>query len=93
MASAACIKSAGVPVEFMVATILLAMMALFPTPVITTRPLDWRISRTQASKSLSINWVRFSTARASFKSTSMAICLIFFTIFNADSVYRKDKDK
>jgi len=38
MASAACIKIAGVPVEFRVATILLAIMALFPIPVITTLP-------------------------------------------------------
>jgi hypothetical protein len=40
MASAACIKMAGVPVEFIVATIFEAMIALLPIPLITTRPSD-----------------------------------------------------
>ena len=39
MASAACMKIAGVPVEFKVATILVAMLALLPIPVTTTLPL------------------------------------------------------
>ena len=46
MASAACIKTEGVPVEFKVATILLAIMALFPMPVIITRPLEFNINST-----------------------------------------------
>jgi hypothetical protein len=33
-------KIDGVPVEFKVATILLAIIALLPIPVIITRPLD-----------------------------------------------------
>ena len=40
MASAACIKIDGVPVEFRVATIFEAMMALFPIPEIITLPLE-----------------------------------------------------
>jgi hypothetical protein len=43
MASAACIKTAGVPVELKVATIFVAMFALFPIPVTTTRPLEFKI--------------------------------------------------
>ena len=54
IASAACIKMAGVPVEFIVATILLAIMALLPIPVITTRPLDCNIYCTDLVKSSSI---------------------------------------
>ena len=38
LASVACIKYDGVPVEVRVADILLPMCALFPTPVITTFP-------------------------------------------------------
>jgi hypothetical protein len=36
MASAACMNNAGVPVEFIVATILFPITALFPIPVTTT---------------------------------------------------------
>ena len=38
MASAACMKMAGVPVEFSVATIFCPMMALLPMPVTMMRP-------------------------------------------------------
>ena len=38
MASAACINTAAVPVEFNVATIFIAITALFPIPVIITLP-------------------------------------------------------
>ncbi|MNZ80166.1 hypothetical protein D3C78_987940 [compost metagenome] len=52
IASAACMYNAGVPVEFIVATIFCAMMALLPIPVITTRPLELRMILTIVSKSL-----------------------------------------
>ncbi len=69
--------------EFKVATILLAIIALLPIPVITTRPFDWKIYRTQASKSLSMKFIRFSIALDSFNSTSRAMVLIFFATFNS----------
>jgi hypothetical protein len=40
MASAACMKIAGVPVEFSVATIFVAIFALLPIPVINNLPLE-----------------------------------------------------
>jgi hypothetical protein len=40
MASAACKKIAGEPVEFSVATIFCATMALLPMPLTTIRPLQ-----------------------------------------------------
>ena len=49
MASAACINTEGVPVEFRVATILFAIMALFPMPVIMTRPLELYINSTASA--------------------------------------------
>ena len=44
MASAACKNIDGVPVEFNVATIFCAIMALFPIPVTTNLPFDSKIS-------------------------------------------------
>ena len=44
MASAACIKIAGVPVELKVATILVAILALLPIPVTITLPLEFKIN-------------------------------------------------
>lgn len=51
MASAACIKIAGVPVEFNVATIFEAMIALLPIPEITTLPFEDIIQETEFAKS------------------------------------------
>ena len=44
-------KIAGVPVEFNVATIFVAIMALFPIPEIITRPFDSIIQFTTFAKS------------------------------------------
>jgi hypothetical protein len=82
MASAACINKAGVPVEFKVATILAAIWALLPIPVITTRPLRAKMARTQASKSSSIRSAKCLMASASVCKTFFAIILILFVIFN-----------
>ena len=54
MASAACIKIAGVPVELSVDTIFEAIFALLPIPVITTRPDDSKIRFTLSAKSVPI---------------------------------------
>ena len=43
IASAACMKIAGVPVELRLATIFAPIAALLPIPVITTRPFDSEI--------------------------------------------------
>ena len=51
MASAACINTAMVPVEFIVATIFWAMMALFPMPENTRLPLFSNIKSTTFWKS------------------------------------------
>ena len=73
MASAACIKIAGVPVELKVATILLAIKALLPTPVITTLPLDCRIQLTAAANSAVKRLDKFFMA---LPSVSMALLAI-----------------
>ena len=62
MASAACIKMAGVPVELKVETILLAMLALFPMPVIITLPLAKKSVFTASGKLLSNSFPIFSIA-------------------------------
>ena len=54
MASAACMKTAEVPVEFIVAAIFWAMMALLPTPENTMVPLFSSINCTTFSKVLSM---------------------------------------
>ena len=72
----------GVPVEFMVATIFCAMMALLPTPVMTIRPFEAKIASTQASKSPSIKSIILRIASASVLSTFLALFLIFFINFN-----------
>jgi hypothetical protein len=51
MASAAHHKMAGVPVELRLATILVAILALFPMPVTITRPWDSMIWLTDRAKS------------------------------------------
>lgn len=62
MASAACMKIAGVPVEFSVATILFPMIALFPMPVTMTRPLLLMINSAIVAKLSSIYPARFFIA-------------------------------
>ena len=54
MASAACMKTALVPVEFIVAAIFWAMMALFPMPENTKFPLFSSIISTIFGKSSAI---------------------------------------
>ena len=62
MASAACIKAAGVPVELNVETILVAMFALFPMPVTTTLPFAEKIVSTAFTKASSMCCTRCATA-------------------------------
>ncbi len=50
MASAACMKIAGVPVELNVATIFSAIIALFPMPVTITLPFMLKRVSTQLVK-------------------------------------------
>ena len=81
MASAACIKSEGVPVEFKVATILFPIIALFPIPVTTTLPLEFKIAFTESSKSLfSISEIFFNASASRF-ITYLAIVNKFLSIF------------
>ena len=66
MASAACMKMAGVPVEFSVATIFCPMMALFPIPVTIMRPsVAWNMVRTLSTKPSSTKFSNKLTAVAS----------------------------
>ena len=76
MASAACIKTEGVPVEFKVATILLAIMALLPIPVIITRPLDWYISWVAFAKSSFNKLDKLAIALLSIFIVSLAVLMI-----------------
>src|SRR6201991_359505 len=52
LASAACTKKAGVPVEAKVAAILRATWPDLPSPVTITRPLAWRIRSAAAAKAV-----------------------------------------
>ena len=81
MASAACIKSAGVPVEFIVATIFCAMMALLPMPVTTNRPRLLKIRLTASAKLLSIIFLRLATVADSCSITSTAMAVISSFVF------------
>ena len=65
MASAACMKTAGVPVELNVATIFWAMMALLPIPVTMARPSICSSTRTASAKPASSPLMSCSTAAAS----------------------------
>ena len=85
MASAACMKIAGVPVEFIVATILFAIMALFPIPVIITLPFELKMKLTAFSKSELIKFFKFAMALLSMSIVSNALSIIvleFFKSFN-----------
>ena len=86
MASAACINTEGVPVEFNVATILLAIIALFPIPVMITRPLDLYISSTASAnfssiKSASLEIAKLSIAMVSLANATMEFFELNFFIF------------
>src|SRR5690606_38046707 len=81
IASAACRKIEGVPVEFRVATIFCAIMALLPIPVIITRPFIAKISFTTLTKSSSILSVNFRTASASIVRVETAIDFISELVF------------
>ena len=72
IASAACIKREGVPVEFIVATIFCAIIALFPMPVTTTLPPLSRIVWTERAKSLSKKFVNFPKEYSSVSMVSRA---------------------
>jgi hypothetical protein len=80
MASAACMKIAGVPVEFKVATILLAIMALLPIPVIITLPLDWYINWVACAKSSSNKFDKLEMALLSKLMVFFAVLMIDFAI-------------
>jgi hypothetical protein len=71
----------GVPVELSVATILLAMMALLPMPVMTTLPLDERMSSTEEIKFSSILFVRLCIAEASVSRVLTAVAIILSEVF------------
>ena len=62
MASAACMKRAGVPVLLRVETILVAMLALLPMPVTTTLPEAEKMVSTASEKLLLMRFSRFSIA-------------------------------
>ncbi|OQA05370.1 MAG: hypothetical protein BWY67_02146 [Bacteroidetes bacterium ADurb.Bin397] len=76
MASAACMKTAGVPVELRVATIFCAIMALLPIPVIITLPSEKCINFTLSIKSPFINVFSVLTDSASMSMVLKAISTI-----------------
>src|SRR5215212_4178263 len=65
MASAACIKRLGVPVLFRVAVTFWAIIALLPTPLSTSLPLQLNIVSTAFSKSLLIYFDKLAIDSAS----------------------------
>lgn len=84
MASAACIKTAGVPVEFSVATILLAILALLPIPVNITRPLEFKMNLTALTKEVSNKFVKLAIAL-------LCKSIVFFAVANIELVFFKLK--
>lgn len=80
MASAACIKMAGVPVELRVATILDAMMALLPMPETITRPSECKMNSTASAKVSSKSEDRFRMAVASVSMVFFAMSRIAFPL-------------
>ena len=73
MASAACMKRAGVPVLLSVETILEAMLALLPIPVIMTLPEAEKMVSTASEKLLLMLFSRLATAFFSSAITCIAI--------------------
>ena len=80
MASAACMKTAVVPVEFKVATIFCAMFALLPMPETTTLPFELSIKLTTFSKSSVKRFFNPNIELASVSMTCVAISLIFLIL-------------
>src|SRR4051812_47510400 len=70
MASAGCMKCAGVPVLDSVAAIFWQMMPDLPMPVRMTRPLHWRSSSTARSK-------RSSRRSTSARIAAASVCRTF----------------
>ena len=76
IASDACIKIEGVPVELNVATIFCPIIALLPIPVTITLPFIFEIKCTVSTKSSLINFFNWLTASASISSVLIASFLI-----------------
>ena len=81
IASAACIKTAGVPVELKVATILVAILALFPIPVTITRPFELNIKLTASVNELFNKFAKLAIALLSKRIVSFAVERIAFASF------------
>ena len=75
LASAGCIKKAGVPVLAKVEAILLPICPDFPIPLTTTLPWQCKMSSTALVKLLSSFSARASTAFASINNTDLAISI------------------
>ena len=97
MASAACMKTAGVPVEFMVATIFIAITPLFPMPVIMTLSLELWMRLTISTKSSLILFANNATDSASklivffaismIRDNSLNFCFFLYTIVMRKYLY------
>lgn len=72
IASAACINTAGVPVEFIVATIFSAIIALLPMPVIIRRPEEAKTALAALANDSSTSVSSVATACASMLTTDLA---------------------
>jgi len=101
MASPACMNMAGVPVEFKVAAIFVAIIALFPIPETITLPFDEIIQFTALANpssisvdkwliaALSVSIVFLAIARmlwASVKSRSMLNVFVFRSIRTKNAI-------
>jgi len=81
LASVACTKYEGVPVDVRVADILLPICALLPTPVITTLPLVLKIKLTALQKlTLNVDFKFLMLLNSLLKVlfALLIICLLFF---------------
>jgi hypothetical protein len=84
-------KTACVPVEFRVETILAAIFALLPMPVTTTLPVESSIISTHLTKSLFMPFLSPSIAAVSSTIVLRAICFISVGDFNANLLFNPAK--
>jgi hypothetical protein len=89
MASAACMKMDGVPVELRLATSFAPMMALFPIPVTMTLPFAFNIRSTHRTKSSLMLPDNADMASASSRIVCTAISLMDISFFFKAKFFKK----
>ena len=86
MASPACMNMAGVPVEFKVAAIFVAIIALFPIPETITRPFDETIQFTASTNPSLTRVDKWSIAALSVSIVLLAMARILWASVKSRSI-------